>query len=371
MSIDINKLIKLNDLATIHSRKRRIIVLDPGKEYDYIDDPDDNIVYDEVEWNIPDNIQTLVNNLSQSTQLSNEDKILKIYEQICKDYIYDDNLISYIQKVDFHSFFLPDGYARKPENPEEWQENREQHNRRVCYEVSRMLAKSLEELFKDEEDYGVSILWDKSLTHYFVALTCNDYSITLDTDDFDNIKDLTRIKSDLTAEGIVVLEDKKYKFTNALDKFNEGKSKDAIKKIEHDIVYNNSDNSNTSTEIQNTEQIEDNDDIIFLKNAIEILKNKYDIDSQGLFEYIKEIVDIKLGPESRTKVWKEIKGIDNKSTRYIRCLVIEILSNKYLIDVDTAVLRPFDEKEFDEPDTELIPYKDLQRTWRREPYDGT
>ena len=100
MSIDITKLIKLNDLATIHSRKRRIIVLNPAEEYDYIDDPDDNIVYDEVEWDIPDSLQTLVEQLSQNTQLTNEDKILIIYEQICKDYVYDDNLISYIQKVD-------------------------------------------------------------------------------------------------------------------------------------------------------------------------------------------------------------------------------------------------------------------------------
>ena len=101
------------------------------------------------------------------------------------------------------------------------------------------------------------------------------------------------------------------------------------------------------------------------------IKEKYNIDSQGLFEYIKEIVDIKLGPEARTKVWKELKGIDNKSTRYIRCLEIDILGTKYLIDVDKAEIRPFDEKEFDNPDSEFMPYKDLQRTWRREPYDGT
>ena len=368
MSIDINKLIKLNDLATIFSRKRRIIVLNPGEEYDYIDDPDDNIVYDEVVWDIPDNIQTLVNQLSANTQLSNEDKILIIYEQLCKDYVYDDNLISYIQKVDYRSFALPDSYGRSID--EKWKENRKHHPRRVCYEVSRYLAKALEELFKDNEDYGVTILWDKSLTHYFVALTCDDYSITLDTDDFDNIKDLTRIKTDLTAEGIVILEDKKYKFANALDKFNEGRSKAAIKKIEHDIVYYNS-NSVSNTELQNSDVAnKENDDIIFLRNAIEILKNKYDIDSQGLFEYIKEIVDIKLGPEAREKVWKEIQGTDNKATRYIRCLEIEANGKKYLIDVDKPSIRPFDEKEFDDPETDFIRYKDLQRNWR-EPYDGS
>ena len=219
MSIEIEKLIKLNDLATISSRKRRIIVLNPGEAYDYVDVPDDNIVYDEVKWDIPDDIQTLVNKLSKNTGISNEEKILIIYEKLCKDYVYDDNLLSYIQKLDYRSFSLPDSYGRSIN--EEWIKNRQEHNRRVCYEVSRYLAKALQELFKDAKDYGVTILWDKSLTHYFVALTCNDYSVTLDLDDFDNIKDLTRLKTGLTAEGIVVLEDKKYKFTDALEKFNE------------------------------------------------------------------------------------------------------------------------------------------------------
>lgn len=361
MSVDIDKLIKLNNLATTASRRKRIIVLNPEEQGDNIKNLDDNIVYDDVVWELPPQIQTLINELSQNSMLSNEDKILKIYEKFCKDYIYDDNLISFIKKVDDDSFALPNWYAKKVD--ENWIKNREQHNRRVCYEVSRYLAKALSELFKGNEDYNICILYDKGLTHYFVALTCNNYSITLDTDDFDNIKDLTRIKSDLTAEGIAILEDKKYKFTNALDKFNEGRSKDAIKKIEHDVVYNN-------TEIQNSEQIEENQEIAFLKNAIEILKDKYDIDSQGLFEYIKEIVDIKLGPEVRKKVWKEIKGTNNKATRYIRCLEIQVDGENFLIDVDKAVLRPFDEKEFDDPQTDFIRYKDLQRNWR-EPYDGS
>jgi len=367
MSINIDKLINLNDLVTLASRKRRIIVLNPGEEYDYIDVPDDNIVYDEVEWDIPKDVQTLVNQLSQNTKLSNEDKILIIYEKLCKDYVYDDNLLSYIQKLDYRSFVLPDSYGRSIN--EEWIKNRQAHNRRVCYEVSRYLAKALQELFRNDKDYGVTILWDKSLTHYFVALTCNDYSVTLDLDDFDNIKDLTRIKTGLTAEGIAILEDKKYKFTNALEQFNEGRSKDAIKKINHDITYRT--NPNTDIETQSTEQQqEENEDVIFLKNTIEILKDMYHIDSQGLFEYIKEIVDIKLGPEARKKVWKELKGTNNKATRYIRCLEIEIAGKDYLVDVDKAIIRPFDEKEFEDPSTDFIPYNELQRNWR-EPYDGT
>ena len=367
MSINIDKLINLNDLATTVSRRKRIIVLNPEEKCNDIDNFDENIIYDEVIWKMPDDIETLVNQLSQNTQLSNEDKILIIYEKLCKDYVYDDNLISYIKKVDDDSFALPDWYGRDVDD--DFEKNREQHNRRVCYEVSRYLAKALSKLFKEKEDYNVTILWDKSLTHYFVALTCNDYSITLDLDDFDNIKDLTRVKTGLTAEGIVILDDKKGKFNVALDKFNEGRSRDAIKKIEHDIVYYN-DDSSAATEIQNPDQLEENDDIVFLRNAIEILKDKYNIDSQGLYEYIKEIVDIKLGPESRKKVWKEIKGNDNKATRYIRCLILNLANQKYIIDVDKMLLRQFDTAEFESPGTDFIPYRELQRNWR-EPYDGT
>ena len=104
-----------------------------------------------------------------------------------------------------------------------------------------------------------------------------------------------------------MLEDKKYKFTSALEKFNEGKSKDAIKKVEHDIIYDNSTSLATDIETSSSEQSDENEDITFLRNVITILSQKYKLDSQGLFEYVKEIVDIKLGPESRSKIWKEIK----------------------------------------------------------------
>ena len=356
MSINIDELIKLNDLATTASRRKRIIVLNPEQEYEGVEKFDDNIVYDKAKWKIPEEIKTLVEQLSQNSQLSNEDKILKIYEKLCKDYVYDDNLISYIKRVDIDSFVLPDWYGRDVD--EEWERNREQHNRRVCYEVSRYLAKALEELFKENEDYNVTILWDKGLTHYFVALSCEDYSLTLDLDDFDNIKDLTRVKAGLTAEGIKILEDKKGKFNGALDRFNEGRSQDAIKKAEHDIVYYN-DNSSTNTEGQASNQPKEPEDITFLKNVISILKDKYEIDSQGLYEYIKEIVDIKLGPEARKKVWKEIKGNSNDDIRYIRCLIIDVENQKYLIDVDKSIIRTFEKEEFNNEETEFIPYKEL------------
>ena len=356
MSINIDKLIKLNDLITTSFRRKHIIVLNPEEEYENKENLNANIIFDKVEWKIPEEIRIFVDEVSHNDQLSNEDKILLIYEKLCKYYVYDDNILSYIQKSDDDSYDLPDRYGR--EIDEEWEKNREEHNRRVCYEVSRYLAESLKELFKDNEEFNVCILWDKSLTHYFVGLTCNDYSITLDLDDFNNIKDLTRLKTGLTAEGMMILEDKEDKFKSVLDKFNESRIKDAVEKIENEID-NDTNISNPNIEDQNSNLVGESDDIVFLKNAIEILKEKYDIDSQGLYEYIKEIVDIKLGPESRKKVWKEIKGKNLDETRYIRCLLLDVENQKYIIDVDQRILRTFDEEELKKEDRNFIPYKEL------------
>lgn len=63
------------------------------------------------------------------------------------------------------------------------------------------------QLFEEKENFNVCILWNKDLTHYLVGLASDEYSVTLDTDDFFYIKDLTRIKTGLTAKGITILED--------------------------------------------------------------------------------------------------------------------------------------------------------------------
>lgn len=236
------------------------------------------------------------------------------------------------------------------------------HNRRVCYEISRNLAKALTELFKDNNTINTCILWDKDLTHYFVGLICDEYILTLDLDDFNNIKDLTRLKSELTIEGIKILEDNQGKFGKALKKFNTHKNEHAIKKIESEIE------NSPIKDSHNNSQIEENDDIVFLKNAVEILKEK-GLDSQGIFEYMKEIVDINLGPESRKKVWKKIEGKNNEEIRYMRCLAIDLDNQKYIIDVDTKELRSFDKEELLGDNAKYIPYKELSRNWD-ERYNG-
>lgn len=350
MNNELEKIERLNDLTTELFRRKHIVVLNPEIKVEK-EEENSNIIYDEIEWKIPEKIRPYLNELKNNRKISNEDKILQIYEKLCQEYIYDDNLLSYIQKIDDDSYALPDWYGRSVD--QEWEKNRETHNRRVCYEVSRYLAKSLAELFENNKDMNICILWDKSLTHYFVGLTCNEYSLTLDLDNFNNIKDMTRIKTGLTAEGIEILEDKNGKFKKTLDYYNKDRCKSSVQKIEDQIAENKTSKDEDSDITSKQKNLE------FLKNAVEILKNDHNIDSQGLYEYIKEIVDVTLGPESRKKVWKEVKEQDDEQSRYIRCLILEIDGKKYIIDVGEMQIREFEEEELKGEDRTFIPYKDL------------
>lgn len=356
MGINIIKLNELKKLVSLSSRRKHIVVLNPENKEKIETKLNEDIIYDKMEWKLPEDIKIFVKEISKNTKLKDEEKILIIFEKICKTFVYDDNVLSYMQKIDDDSYSVPDWYRR--DTNEEWKENREKHNRRVCYEVSRYLAKALDEILENNENMNVCILWDKALTHYLVGLNCDEYNITLDVDDFNNIKDLTRIKAGLTVKGIVVLEDKKGKFQIALDKFNQGKNDDAIKKIENDILNKNS-NEQSKEDLNKTN--EEPDDVMFLKNAIEILKDKYNIDSQGIYEYMKEIVDIKLGPEKRRKVWKKISE-NSKDDRYTRCLIVDVCNNKYVIDVEEKELHELTSEE-QEKDGKYIPYKKLNREW--------
>lgn len=363
MSINIAKFNKLNELVSLEFRRKHTIVLNPDKKEDI---HEEDIIYDKANWKITDELKKYVDELSQNNDLSIEDKILYIYEKICKDYVYDDNLISYIKKIDEDVFSIPDWYGRDVD--QEWEKNRENHNRRICFELSRYLAKALDELLKENKNYDVCILWNKNLTHYFVGLTSNEYILALDVDDFFNIKDLTRVKADLTIEGIQILEDNKNKFKNALEKFNDGKNEYAIKKVEDKI---NTNNVKSKEKFQNKDQAKTEDDEVkFLAKAMQILSEEYKLDSQGMYEYMKEIVDIRIGSEGREKIWKKIEGNTNESTRYIRCLILDINNKKYLVDVENKEIREFDEKELEEKRTKFVPYKELSRGGF-DYYDGT
>lgn len=357
MDVNIEKINKLNEQVNVFFRNKHLIVLEPTAEK--AEELEENIIYDAGEWRIPEKFSKYISELSDREDLNTEEKILLIYEKICKEYVYDDNLISYIQKNDDDIFSIPDWYGRDIDT--EWEKNREKHNRRICFELSRYLAKSLKELLKNNKDYDICIFWNRNLTHYFVGLICDEYSLSLDLDDFFKIKDLTRLKADLTAEGIEILEDKSKKFEKALKQFNKGKSEYAVKKMEEEV--------NGNKKIINTDN-KVNDEVLFFEKVMEVLTEKYNLDSQGIFEYMKEIADIRLGSEKREKIWKRIDGKNSESIRYVRCLILNIDEKKYLIDVDETIMRLFDEQELNEKRTHFVAYKELSRGGF-DYYDGT
>ncbi len=189
MSINLEKLKKLNESISLSFKKKHIIILDPKEKNIPEENLEEDMQYDKIEWKIPKELEEFVKDLSDKDEVSNEDKILQTFKKICEEYEYDDNLISYIKKVDDDVYTVPDWYGRDVDV--EWEDNRDPHKRRVCYELARYMAKSLKELL-DKDSFDVSIYWNKDLTHYFVGLTCDDYSLVLDPDNFFNIKDLTR-----------------------------------------------------------------------------------------------------------------------------------------------------------------------------------
>lgn len=347
MSTNTDKLIRLNGLVSKHFHKKHIIVMPPKMDSSGSLETEE-IEYDNGSWKLEDIMQEYVESLLKQNDLSDEMKILMVYEKLCKTYVYDDNLISYIERIDNDVFDLPPWYGRVVD--ENWEENRKSHNRRICFELSRYLATAIKQLTDGKDDLNVCILWNRDLTHYFVGLTCDEYSVTLDTDDFFYIKDLTRIKAGLTAKGVRILEDTSGKFTEALAKFNEGKNEHSIEDIEakRDGSYENA--------IE-----EEDEDVLYLKIIMDILIKKYNLDSQGIFEYMKEIIDIKFGSEIRRKIWKRIEGNSRESIRHIRCLVVNIKGKDYLIDGDQGIIRYFSKEDQENARGSYIPYSALSR----------
>lgn len=263
---------------------------------------------------------------------------------------------------------MPDEYGRKIDL--EWEENRNKHNRRSCFEVSRILAKSINEIIKysnDSKKYDICIIWDEAVTHYLVGLICDDYCATLDVDDFTQIKDLTRMKTELTLEGIKILEDPHNKFQYLVENFNSNRNKVAKDFIEKKRMNDNL-NSNT-----NESKIE-LDDKKFIYYAIQVLKDEYDLDSAGIYEYLKEIVDTRLGTKTRKKLWKEVDIESGKGKRYTRCLMININDTQYIIDstqnnVD-EIFYEIDSREIDSENSKFISFNKMSRDWENDPYDG-
>ena len=282
------------------------IILEPNRSI-----KEEWIEYDQVKWKLEDKLQDLVNKLLDNKQLSFEKKILEVYKFICLNYIYDDNVLYFFKKdtsdPENIKYIAVDWYGRIVD--EKWKNNRKKHNRRICYEFARFYAKAINVLLDGDENLEAFMLGDKENTHYVTVLTGRDYSVILDLDDFNKIKDLTRLKLGLTINGITILRDEKGIFKKAVDEFNDGKLSDII-------------------EVQEVKKLlNDNNKIECFKKIVDILKT-YDIDSQGFMEYMRTIVENE-GFEIE-KIWKEIKGENEK--RYVRCIIFEYKGKTYLID---------------------------------------
>lgn len=297
------------------------IILEPNRKL-----TEEWIEYDQVKWEIEEPIQSLVKKLQNDSTLSFEEKILKVYEQICLNYIYDDNVLYFFKRdvsdINNIKYIAVDWYGRIVGDT--WIKNRKKHNRRICYEFARFYAKAINQLAESKENVEAFMLGDKENLHYVVGLITDEYSVILDLDDFNNIKDLTRIKLGLTIEGIRILRDDSGKFKKTLDKFNDNRPCE-LAEIEE---------AKQSLRGKNT--------IEYFNKIVDILKS-YNIDSQGFCEYTRAIIERE--QIEIEKIWKEVKGEHEK--RYARCLIFEFDSKTYLLDSVDKTLKVIDKEKMD------------------------
>ena len=297
------------------------IILEPNRNIQ-----EDWIEYDTVKWEMEDGINKLVEKLLKETSMSFEEKVLEVYKYICLNYVYDANVLYFFKRDDSDinniKYIAVDWYGRIV--GKDWIEKRQKHNRRICYEFARFYAKAINVLLDGNDKLEAFMLGDKENLHYVVGLTGEEYSIILDLDDFNSIKDLTRVKFGLTIKGIKILRDESGKFKQVVDKFNEGK-RDEIEEIE-----------------EAKKNLKDKNLIEYFNKVSQILKNK-NIDSQGFFEYIRAIVEnegIKI-----EKIWKEDKIAPEK--RYERCIIFELDGKTYLIDSIEQTIIQTEKEELD------------------------
>ena len=282
------------------------IILEPGRKMN-----DKWIEYDKVKWETEDGIEKLVNELKNKKEMTFEEKVLKLYEYICLNYVYDANVLYFFKKdtsdKENIKYIAVDWYGRIV--GQEWINNRKKHNRRICYEFARFYAKAINELNDENAEIEAFMLGDVDNLHYVVGLTGNDYSAILDLDDFNSIKDLTRVKLGLTIKGIKILRDESGKLKKAVEEFNKGKNGE-LKELE-DAKKN----------------LREKDIIEYFSEIVKILKEHH-IDSQGFFEYIRFFIESE--KIEIQKIWKEDKRSTEK--RYERCIIFEFNGKTYLVD---------------------------------------
>lgn len=280
------------------------------EEYKVVLEPSTNIKEDYVEldcinWELEDTMVDLVDSLKNNNKLTLEEKILEVYKFICLNYIYDDNVLFFFKKrkdAEGNTYYIAvDWYGRIIDK--NWVEKRKTHNRRICYEFSRFFAKAINILIGNRDDMESFIIGLKDNTHYVTVISGDDYSAILDLDDFNKIKDLTRLKTGLTLDGIRILRDDKKILRSAIDKFNESRKQTLIEK------------SNSKETIE------------YFNKAIKTIK-EYNLDSQGFNEIMKKIIEDEEIDTDR--LWKLESETPEK--RYVRCIGFEYKNKKYIVD---------------------------------------
>lgn len=296
------------------------VVLEPStnKKEDYVE-------LDCINWELEDTMVELVDSLKNNNKLTLEEKVLEVYKFICLNYIYDDNVLFFFKKRkddEGNTYYIAvDWYGRIIDK--NWVEKRKTHNRRICYEFSRFFAKAINILIGNRDDIESFIIGLKDNTHYVTVISGEDYSAILDLDDFNKIKDLTRLKTGLTLDGIRILRDDKNILRNTIDKFNESRKQTLIEKgnIKEKIEYFN--------------------------KAINTIK-EYNLDSQGFNETMKKIIeDEKIDTD---RLWK--LEAESPEKRYVRCIGFEYESKKYI--VDSVLQKMFCENDPDYDETSYI-----------------
>lgn len=300
------------------------------EEYKVVLEPSTNIKEDYVEldcinWELEDTMVELVDSLKNNNKLTLEEKILEVYKFICLNYIYDDNVLFFFKKrkdAEGNTYYIAvDWYGRIIDK--NWIEKRKTHNRRICYEFSRFFAKAINILIGNRDDIESFIIGLKDNTHYVTVISGEDYSAILDLDDFNKIKDLTRLKTGLTLDGIRILRDDKNILRNTIDKFNESRKQTLIEK------------GNIKEEIE------------YFNKAINTIK-EYNLDSQGFNEIMKKIIeDEKIDTD---RLWK--LEAESPEKRYVRCIGFEYESKKYI--VDSVLQKMFCENDPDYDETSYI-----------------
>ena len=300
------------------------------EEYKVVLEPSTNIKEDYVEldcinWELEDTMVELVDSLKNNNKLTLEEKVLEVYKFICLNYIYDDNVLFFFKKRkddEGNTYYIAvDWYGGIIDK--NWIEKRKNHNRRICYEFSRFFAKAINILIGNRDDIESFIIGLKDNTHYVTVISGEDYSAILDLDDFNKIKDLTRLKTGLTLDGIRILRDDKNILRNTIDKFNESRKQTLIEKgnIKEKIEYFN--------------------------KAINTIK-EYNLDSQGFNETMKKIIeDEKIDTD---RLWK--LEAESPEKRYVRCIGFEYESKKYI--VDSVLQKMFCENDPDYDETSYI-----------------